>query len=63
MVLKRDNLTPYAAILLSPVRERLQWPHAALPQLERAPLFLRRAALPEAISGGAAVRLLNYMVL
>ena len=54
---------PHAAILLSPVRERLQLPHAALPQLERAPLFLRRVALPEAISGRSAVRLLNYMVL
>ncbi len=38
-------------------------PHAALPQLERAPLFLRRVALPEAISSCSAVRLLSYMVL
>ncbi len=43
--LKRENLTRHATILVSPVRERLKKTHSLLPQLERAPLFLRCVAL------------------
>jgi len=59
VVLKRENLTPHAAILISPGWERLKKTHSLLPQLERASLFLRCVASIEPFSGCSAVRFLN----